>query len=181
MDSRMEALAGRGQTLDLWRALFMSMTRLLNTVESDMKVDHDFTLVDLGILLALSHAEDAMPMGGLAARFGVDPSVITYRLKRLEARGLAVRSAGAIDRRFTFARSTEAGRSAMLDALVSMLDSADRHLISRLEPAEIPVLTRAFQRLYEAQRDALPGAIGQPPSAAKRTGKRRVVPAAESR
>ena len=103
-----------------------------------------------------------MPMGGLAASFGVDPSVITYRLKRLEARGLAVRSAGTPDRRVTFARSTGAGRSAMLDALVSMLDSAERHLISRLEPAEIPVLTRAFKRLHEAQRDALPGAIGRP-------------------
>jgi len=142
---------GIGGGLALWRPLFISMTRLLNTVEGEVKSTHDLTLLDLGILLALSHREDAVPMGSLAATFGVDPSVITYRLKRLEARGLALRTTGSGDRRFTFGRSSHAGRVMMLEALRSMLESADRHLLSRLEPAEVPVLTKVFVRLQEIQ------------------------------
>ena len=152
------------EELALWRALFISMTRLLNTVESDVKSTHDLTLLDLGILLALSHSEDAAPMGSLAATFGVDPSVITYRLKRLEARGLALRTAGSGDRRFTFARSTVEGRAVMPEALRSMLDSAHRHLLSRLEPAEVPVITKVFVRLQEMQGAgaAMTGGAGRP-------------------
>lgn len=140
------------QELALWRALFISMTRLLNTVERDVKAMHNLTLLDLGILLALSHRDNAEPMGSLAATFGVDPSVITYRLKRLEARGLALRVAGSGDRRFTFVRSTHEGRAAMADALRSMLDTAHRHLLSKLEPAEIPVITTVFVRLQKMQQ-----------------------------
>ena len=140
-----------GNGLALWRALFISMTRLLNSVEGEVKATHDLTLVDLGILLALSHHDDAVAMGSLAATFGVDPSVVTYRLKRLEARGLAIRTTGSSDRRFTFARSTPSGRAVMSDALRSMLESADRHLLSKLEPSEVPVLANVFIRLQETQ------------------------------
>ena len=143
-----------GEDLALWRPMFISMTRLLNRVEGDVKAAHDLTLLDLGILLALHHRDDAVPMGSLAAIFGVDPSVITYRLKRLEARGLAKRTTGAGDRRFTFARSTPAGRVKLPDMLRSMLASARRNLLSKLEPAEVPVLAKVFIRLQEVQQTA---------------------------
>jgi len=158
-----------GAGLALWRALFISMTRLLNSVEGDVKATHDLTLLDLGILLALSHHDDAVAMGNLAATFGVDPSVITYRLKRLEARGLAIRTTGSRDRRFTFARSTPNGRAVMSDALRSMLDSADRHLLSKLEPSEVPVLANVFIRLQQTQQ-AGETAIADAPHAVDEAG-----------
>ena len=152
LNRRTEKEREGAEELVLWRAMFISMTRLLNRVEGDVKTAHDLTLLDLGILLALSHSEDAAPMGSLAATFGVDPSVITYRVKRLEARGLAVRTAGVGDRRFTFARSTPGGRANMPDVLRTMLASAHRHLLSKLEPAEVPILANVFIRLQEMQR-----------------------------
>lgn len=142
----------RRDELALWRAMFISMTRLLNRVEGDVKARHDLTLLDLGILLALHHREDAVPMGTLAATFGVDPSVVTYRLKRLEAQGLAIRTRGAGDRRFTLARSTPRGRDRLPATLRSMLTSARRHLLSKLEPAEVPILAEVFIRLQEVQQ-----------------------------
>ena len=160
-DKEREAAAELG----LWRAMFISMTHLLNRVEGDVKAAHDLTLLDLGILLALSHSEDAAPMGSLAATFGVDPSVITYRLKRLEARGLAARTAGADDRRFTFARSTPVGRANMPDALRTMLASAHRHLLSKLEPPEVPVLANVFMRLQALQRVADGSVVAPNPDA----------------
>lgn len=139
--------------------MFISMTRLLNRVEGDVKAGHDLTLLDLGILLALHHREDAVPMGSLAAIFGVDPSVITYRLKRLEAQGLAIRTRGAGDRRFTLARSTPRGRDQLPATLRSMLTSARRHLLSKLEPAEVPILAKVFVRLQEVQQITAPSVV----------------------
>lgn len=149
----------RRDELALWRAMFISMTRLLNRVEGDVKAAHDMTLLDLGILLALHHREDAVPMGSLAATFGVDPSVITYRLKRLEAHGLAIRTRAAGDRRFTLARSTPRGRDQLPATLRSMLTSARRHLLSKLEPAEVPILAKIFARLQEVQQIKAPSVV----------------------
>ena len=139
----------------LWRLLFMSMIRLLNTVESEVKASDGLTLLDVGMLFALGHAGDGMPMGRVAALFGVDPSVVTYRLKRLEARGLAERVASADDRRITLARRTDAGRAALRAARTSMLSSAETHFFAHVEPAQMPVLTDVFEALHAAQHAAL--------------------------
>ncbi|HEY0814685.1 MAG TPA: hypothetical protein VGE11_15525, partial [Pseudonocardia sp.] len=59
----------------LWRAVFISMINVLNTVETDVKTAQDLTLLDLGVLFSLVHVEQGRPMGQIAAIFGVDPSV----------------------------------------------------------------------------------------------------------
>lgn len=135
----------------VWRAIMISMTHLLNAVESDMKRTHGLTLIDFGILILTSHREDAEPMGRLASIFGVDPSVVTYRVKRLEARGLVRRAAGEGDRRYTYVQSAPGGRSLLPAARRAMLRSAHRHLLSRLEADEVPVLASVFGRLLETQ------------------------------
>lgn len=155
MIERTSAKRDREMEFRLWRAILISMTHLLNTVEGDVKAAHDFTLIDLGILILTSHQEDAVPMGTLAAIFGVDPSVVTYRVKRLETRGLVRRIAGSGDRRFSFVHSTPAGVALLPEARQVMLHSAHRHLFSKLEPEEIPVLASAFNRLVETQQASL--------------------------
>jgi DNA-binding MarR family transcriptional regulator len=152
MDERTNAKRDREMEFGLWRAIFISMTHLLNTVEGDVKAAHDLTLIDFGILILTSHQEGAVPMGTLAAIFGVDPSVVTYRVKRLEIRGLVLRTTGSGDRRFTFVQSTPVGLALLPAARQAMLDSAQRHLLSKLEPTEVPVLASAFNRLLETQR-----------------------------
>lgn len=130
----------------------ISMTHLLNAVEGDMKKAHDLTLVDFGILILTSNQEDAAPMGALASIFGVDPSVVTYRVKRLETLGLVHRATGAGDRRFTYVQRTPAGLALLPAARRAMLRSANRHLLSRLEADEVPVLATVFNRLLETQQ-----------------------------
>lgn len=139
----------------LWRLLFMSMIHLLNTVETEVKASDGLTLLDVGMLFALGHAGDGMPMGRVAALFGVDASVVTYRLKRLEARGLAQRVPSPVDRRITLARRTDAGQTALRVARASMLGSANTHFFAHVEPVQLPVLTEVFGALHTAQHAVL--------------------------
>ena len=50
----------------------------------------------------------------------------------------------------------------MPDALRTMLASAHRHLLSKLEPAEVPVLANVFIRLQEIQRVADGSVVAAP-------------------
>ena len=136
----------------LWRLLFMSMIHLLNTVESDVKASDDMTLLDLGVLFALGHAEEGMPMGRIAELFAVDASVLTYRLKRLEARGMAIRMPSPTDGRISLARRTDAGRAALRTARAHMLSSAHTHFFAHVRPSQMPVLAEVFYTLHAAQR-----------------------------
>lgn len=145
-------MAANAEEVELWRALFVSMTHLLNTVEADVKRSSDLTLLDLGILLALGRSGESRPMGQLAGLFGVDPSVVTYRMKRLEGMGYASRTVSPADRRVTAASSTEAGRAALRSARTSMLDSAERNFLSLVDPDQLPVLTAVFRQLQASQR-----------------------------
>lgn len=131
----------------IWRLLFMAMIRVLNTVEGDVKALHDLTMLDLGILFATAHRDDAVPMGAIATLFGVDPSVITYRVKRLERRGLIERGGDALDRRIILVRSTAAGRQILPRARRAMLDSAHTHFFAHIDSADLPVLAAVFGRL----------------------------------
>ena len=111
----------------LWRSVFISMIHVLNTVEAEVKSTQDLTLIDLGVLFALAHVEQGRPMGQIAAIFGVDPSVITYRVKRLESMGCVTRTRSSADRRHTHAVCTDTGRARLRQARPVMLDSAHRH------------------------------------------------------
>lgn len=135
----------------LWRSLFLSIMPVLNRVESDVKAASDLTLLDVGILFALAHSPGGRPMGQLAALFGVDPSVVTYRLGRLEKKKYAARAPSPADGRLIQATITEPGRRALRASRAAMLDSARERFFAHLEPADLPALEVAFSRLYEAQ------------------------------
>ena len=57
----------------------------------------------------------------------------------------------------------------MSDALQSMLDSADRHLLSKLEPSQVPVLANVFIRLQQTQQ-AGETAVADAPGAVDEAG-----------
>ena len=141
-----------GERAELWRLLFITMIRLLNTVEADLKRHADLTLLDIGCLFALANAgRDGRSMGSLAALFGVDPSVITYRARRLESQGLATREADPGNRRFVRLQLTDHGRRALRQARQQLLSSADDHFFAYLQPADLSPLRHVLGVLHSAQ------------------------------
>lgn len=141
----------------LWRSLYVAMIRLLNEIEGDVKPIVDLTLMDLGTLFSLN-GTGPQPMGSLAALFGVDPSVITYRIGRLEGMGYVARVASTTDGRVINAAITTEGTAALKQARATMLRAAREHFFAYVDPAALGVLTTVFEDVLAQRR---PG--GEPP------------------
>lgn len=136
-----------------WRMLFITMTHLLNAVETDLKASDDLTVIDIGCLFAVSASgPEGLPMGSLAALYAVDPSVITYRVKRLEARGAVTRAANPDNRRFVQVVITDRGRELLRRARGHMLSSADEHLFRHVSPSAPTTLLQLLTPLLAAQQ-----------------------------
>jgi DNA-binding MarR family transcriptional regulator len=121
-------------------------------LERDLKREFDVTLLDHGILLMLRHSPDGLTMGHLAGQFGTEASVITYRVNRLEQRGLVRRTRRASNRREVIPRITKAGER-LCDRMGPMhATSVRQHFLDHVPRGDLPALADAFEHLYEAQR-----------------------------
>lgn len=128
----------------LWRSLYVAMIRLLNEVEHDVKPVLDLTLVDIGMLFSLQ-GTGPQPMGELAALFGVDPSVITYRVRRLEGIGHVERWPSETDGRVVNVRLTATGRAALGEVRMTMWRAAHSHFFAYIDPGMLGGLTSVFE------------------------------------
>lgn len=96
---------------------------------------------------------DGGPSPGLAQQFGTVASVITYRIERMERRGLAIRHRNRGDRRLVPANITAAGES-MCDAAGPVhVASVRRHFMEHVPRSALPVMAKTFSGLYSAQHE----------------------------
>jgi DNA-binding MarR family transcriptional regulator len=80
--------------------------------------------------------------------------VITYRVNRLEQRGLAQRTRRETDRREVVARITRAG-GRLCDQMGRIhATSVRQHFLDHVPRRDLPAIADAFQHLYRAQREA---------------------------
>lgn len=155
-DSILTAMPEQPRWLDheemaAWGPLVVSTMHLLAQLERDLKAGHDITLLDHGILLMLQHRPDGLTMGHLAGQFGTEASVITYRVTRLENRGLARRVRGATDKREVLAQLTPAGVRLCETMATTHVNSVRAHFLDHVPREDLPALADAFSRLYAAQ------------------------------
>ncbi len=112
----------------------------------------DLTLLDHGILLMPRNAPHGLTMGHLAQQFGTEASVITYRLKRMEGRGLATCERNRDDHRLVAASITAAGDS-MCDAAGPLhVASVRNHFMDHVPRSGPPVIADVFAGVYAAQQ-----------------------------
>jgi DNA-binding MarR family transcriptional regulator len=131
-----------------WRAYIATSGRLLGALDSDLMAAEDLTNVDYGVLVSLSEAPDeALRMSSLAAIAGVEASAMTYRVGRMEKRGLVERKVCPEDRRGVLAVLTPEGR-AVLERVAPTHVAAVRSLfIDRLSGDELDSVAEIFGRL----------------------------------
>lgn len=140
------------QEMAAWAPFVVATMHLHAQLERDLKRAFDVTLLDHGILLMLQNTPDGLTMGHLADQFGVEASVITYRVTRLEGRGLATRTRRETDRREVLVRITTAG-TALCDRMGEVhVASVRRHFLDHVPRRDLAALADAFSRLYGAQR-----------------------------
>jgi DNA-binding MarR family transcriptional regulator len=142
------------QEMAAWGPFVVATMHLQAQLERDLKRAFDVTLLDHGILLMLRNTPEGLTMGHLAGQFGTEASVITYRVNRLEQRGLAQRTRRETDRREVVARITRAG-GRLCDQMGRIhAASVRQHFLDHVPRRDLPAIADAFQHLYRAQREA---------------------------
>ncbi len=140
------------QEMAAWHPFVVAGMHLFAALDRDLREALDLTLLDHGILLMLRNTPAGLTMGHLADQFGTKASVITYRIERMEHRGLAVRHRNRGDRRLVAATITAAGES-MCDAAGPVhVASVRRHFMDHTPRSALQVVANLFEGIYEAQR-----------------------------
>lgn len=142
------------QELAAWQPFVESASALLAAMEADLMASHDLSQIDYGILVALAAApENRLRMSELAGRFGVDPSVITYRVSRLSDRGIVERVACPTDGRGVEAHLTAVGADLLADAAPSHVETVRREFVDHLTPTDLEAVARVFRKIRRSQTD----------------------------
>lgn len=135
-----------------WGPFVVATMHLHAQLERDLKRSFDVTLLDHGILLMLRNTRAGLTMGHLAGQFGTEASVITYRVNRLEERGLVTRARRETNRREVLAQITRAGEK-LCDRMGPVhAESVRRHFLDHVPRRDLAALADAFQHLYDGQR-----------------------------
>jgi len=135
-----------------WQPFVVAGMHLFAELDRDLRAGLGITLLDHGILLMLRAAEaKRLTMGHLAEQFGVEPSVITYRVQRMEPRRLARRERDSGDRRQVWAFITASGERLCDAAGYVHVPSVRRHFLDHVPRETLPAITRAFEGLYSSQ------------------------------
>ena len=134
-----------------WHPFVVAGMHLFAALDRDLREAMDLTLLDHGILLMLRNAPDGLTMGHLAQQFGTEASVITYRIERMEGRGLATRQRNRDDRRLVAATITSEGESICDAAGPVHVASVRKHFMDHVPRSALPVIAEVFGGLYAMQ------------------------------
>lgn len=135
-----------------WRPFVITATSVVSALDAEMRAAFDISHLDHGMLAVLEVQPGRQArMTDLARTFCVDPSNITYRVRRLEKRGLVERAGCPTDRRVVYARLTDRGAQLMRDAWPMHAAGIRRHFLDHVTPDQLPVIAEVFIRIVEAQ------------------------------
>jgi DNA-binding MarR family transcriptional regulator len=112
-------------------------------------------------LLELLTQRDGWRMSELAAALHVDPSAVTRTLQRMEAAGLATRSAGNGDGRVVIVRATNRGRQRYADVAARRMEILDE-VLRELPEADRYQLVELLERFVSALDDHLAAEASEP-------------------
>jgi DNA-binding MarR family transcriptional regulator len=130
-----------------WFAWVRTAVLLQQALEDELVAAHGLTLGDYEVLISLMDAPDGLRMSDLADRVLMSRSRLTHQVDRLVDRGLVRRERCPTDRRGAFAVLTDDGRQRVAEAAPTHVAGVRAHLIDRLSPAEMAVLTPALERV----------------------------------
>ncbi|GAC1422912.1 MAG: MarR family transcriptional regulator [Ktedonobacteraceae bacterium] len=135
-----------------WAPFVIGVLHLLSTLDAELKASFDLSHLDYGILMLLSQTpEHFQRMSVFATTFGVDPSNITYRVRRMESRGLVERSTRSSDGRVVDVHITDKGLVLLRKAQLVHVQGARRHFLEHLEPEQLHAIAVIFGNLRAIQ------------------------------
>ncbi|MFL5604489.1 MAG: MarR family winged helix-turn-helix transcriptional regulator [Gemmatimonadaceae bacterium] len=132
--------------LDAWQALLHAHHRIVNTLDAELRSEHELTFGDYDVLLRLARAPDRrLRMSELAKRVMISPSGLTRAVDRLVDAGLVERERAESDSRVVFALLTERGRDVVKRAARTHLRGVRQHFTGKLSEDQLRQLASALQ------------------------------------
>jgi DNA-binding MarR family transcriptional regulator len=136
-----------------WRGYAETVFDLNTALEADL-APHGLTLGDYQVLVYLSEADDrSMRMCDLAAQLQLSPSGLTRRLDGLVKAGLVERRPSEQDRRVMLAVLDDQGLRYLEAVAPTHVRSVRRHVIDRLDRADIAAMARIFGAIRDGLAD----------------------------
>ena len=132
--------------LDAWQALLHAHHQIVNTLDAELRSEHELTFGDYDVLLRLARAPDRrLRMSELAKRVMISPSGLTRAVDRLVDTGLVERERAESDSRVVFALLTERGREVVKRAARTHLRGVRQHFTGKLTEDQLRQLASALQ------------------------------------
>lgn len=134
-----------------WRTFIESSWALHTHLEDELRAQTGLSMNDYHVLVVLSEApERRLRMGELAGRLVFSPSRITYQINSMVKRGLVRKQPCPEDGRGQEAVLTDEGMTALVNAAPLHLVTVRDRFIDRLDPEELEVIHRVFDKVRKA-------------------------------
>ena len=141
-----------------WRGLLVAHSRLVPTVEADLRAAGQVSLSWYDVLLELNAAPGRrLRMSELGQRAVVSRTRVSRVVGELTAAGLAERQQDEADGRSSFAVLTPAGRNALRRACPVYREAIRRHLGARLTVGQCRELAALLEQAVADADIPLPG------------------------
>jgi DNA-binding MarR family transcriptional regulator len=135
-------LAVWGAFLDLWRGLASGMERQL--------ADAGSSGAEYQVLVTLAESGRPARPRDIGSRLGWDRSRVSHQLRRMEQRGLVIRTDVEVDARGTLVTLTAEGRQALRAAAPGHVAWVRQNFLRHLDEEEADVLTRVATRIVDS-------------------------------
>ena len=133
-----------------WRPFVTAATIVIGALDAEMKAAFGISHFDHALLVVLvEQPERQARMSDLARMLRLEPSHLTYRVGKLEKRGLVSRVAATDDRRVTRATITADGVQLLRDAWPVHLAGIRRHFLSHVRAGDAAAIARVLGSIAE--------------------------------
>ena len=134
-----------------WRTFIESSWALHTRLEDELRTQTGLSMNDYHVLVVLSEAPGRrLRMGELAGRLVFSPSRVTYQINSMVKRGLVRKQSCPQDGRGQEAVLTDEGMAALEAAAPYHLVTVRKAFIDRLDPEELAVVHRVFDKVRKA-------------------------------
>jgi DNA-binding MarR family transcriptional regulator len=138
-----------------WLRLLRAHAMLTRRMDANLQAEHELTINDYEVLLALARAPDRrMRRVDLAGHVLLTQSGITRLLQGLERAGLVERAGCPTDGRVVYAQITDRGYERLRAASRTHLDDIRSLFAARFTGGELESLDELLGRVVEGDRDA---------------------------
>jgi DNA-binding MarR family transcriptional regulator len=146
MQTSLEKLSAR--ELAAWRGFLRVHSGIVRELNTELELTHALPLAHYEVLLYLDAAPcGKLTMSELAQSVLLSQSGVTRLVDRLVRSGLVVREGCSEDRRVMYARLTEEGREALIEARPTLIEGVRQRFLTHFDDAELDALADAWERV----------------------------------